>query len=191
MSGEQQGSRLEQQPNETPRIYVASLSDYNAGRLHGAWLDADTSVEDLEAGVSTMLAASSEPGAEEFAIHDFENFGPIRLSEYESLSTVSTLARGIAEHGQAFAAWAAHQDSLLEAEADAFADAFQGDWEDRQAYAEEMFESFGIDVDRLPSLPDWLRPYVRIDTEAWLRDAELNGDLNVIEHPGGIWVFTS
>ncbi len=30
----------EQEPRVQPRIYVASLSDYNAGRLHGQWLDA-------------------------------------------------------------------------------------------------------------------------------------------------------
>ena len=25
---------------ECPRVYVASLSDYNAGRLHGVWINA-------------------------------------------------------------------------------------------------------------------------------------------------------
>src|SRR5436853_7803697 len=31
-----------------PRIYVASLRDYNAGRLHGVWRQADQEVEELE-----------------------------------------------------------------------------------------------------------------------------------------------
>ena len=30
-----------------PRIYVASLSDYNAGRLHGEWIDADQGAEGM------------------------------------------------------------------------------------------------------------------------------------------------
>ena len=31
----------------TPRIYVACLAAYNNGRLHGRWIDADQSVEDI------------------------------------------------------------------------------------------------------------------------------------------------
>jgi len=52
------------------RIYVASLSDYNAGRLHGAWIDATQDADEIEAEVQEMLAASPEPIAEEWAIHD-------------------------------------------------------------------------------------------------------------------------
>ena len=31
-----------------PRIYVASLSDYNAGRLHGTWIHADDDPDDID-----------------------------------------------------------------------------------------------------------------------------------------------
>ena len=41
----------EREPKAQPRIYVASLSDYNAGRLHGVWLDANQDVEELQAAV--------------------------------------------------------------------------------------------------------------------------------------------
>jgi antirestriction protein len=78
-----------------PRIYVASLSDYNAGRLHGAWIDASQDLDEVWRQVSEMLAASPEPIAEEWAIHDYDNFGPLRLDEYESLCTVVGLAQGI------------------------------------------------------------------------------------------------
>ncbi len=44
-----------------PRIYVASLSDYNAGRLHGAWLNAAQESADLHADIAAMLAQSREP----------------------------------------------------------------------------------------------------------------------------------
>jgi hypothetical protein len=36
----QQATAEADKPPTTPRIYVASLADYNAGRLHGSWLDA-------------------------------------------------------------------------------------------------------------------------------------------------------
>jgi antirestriction protein len=44
-----------------PRIYVASLSDYNAGRLHGAWIDAEQNPEDIQEAVDRMLEDSHEP----------------------------------------------------------------------------------------------------------------------------------
>ena len=91
----------EQEPRNNPRIYVASLSDYNAGRLHGSWLDAAQDPEALLAGISEMLATSPEPIAEEWAIHDYEGFCGAALSEYEDVATVSKLALGVVEHGPA------------------------------------------------------------------------------------------
>jgi len=53
----------------TPRIYVASLADYNAGRLHGRWIDADRPAEAIREQIAQMLAESKAPVAEEWAIH--------------------------------------------------------------------------------------------------------------------------
>ena len=92
------------------RIYVASLSDYNAGRLHGRWINADQDADEIFAEVKTMLAASPEPFAEEWAIHDYEGFHGIKIHEWESFETVSELAEAIEEHGQAFAAFYGYQD---------------------------------------------------------------------------------
>src|SRR5260370_37719316 len=98
---EQQGGEHHHPPTEPvaerarqlePRIYAASLGDYNAGRLHGAWLNAAVDIDELSAGVHAMLAASPTPRAEEWAIHDYEGFGPVRLGEYEDLTTVAHLA---------------------------------------------------------------------------------------------------
>ena len=86
----------------TPRIYVACLAAYNNGRLHGRWIDADQSVDEIWSEVQAMLAASPEPGAEEWAIHDYEGFGALRLSEWESFERVSAIAAGIEQHGPAF-----------------------------------------------------------------------------------------
>ena len=52
---------MEQIGTETkPRIYVASLSDYNAGRLHGRWIDADQDAVGIRANITVMLAESKE-----------------------------------------------------------------------------------------------------------------------------------
>ena len=89
-----------------PYIYVASLSDYNAGRLHGVWLDANRAPEELQASINMMLAASDEDVAEEFAIHDYEEWGPVHLDEYTPLDMISRVAKGLAEHGAPFGHWA-------------------------------------------------------------------------------------
>jgi antirestriction protein len=172
-----------------PRIYVASLSDYNAGRLHGVWLDVTADTEELQDGVAAMLAASPEPGAEEWAIHDYEGFGGVRLDEYESLDAVSRLAAGLADHGPAFAAWAdiaGRDEETLER----FEEAYLGQWDSLAAYAEELFEDLGY-ADLLDqAMPAGMQPYVRFDAEAFGRDLYLGGDVSYAVAPdGGVWVF--
>ena len=48
----------------TPRIYVACLASYNAGRLHGLWIDATDDVDAMQAEINRMLAASPEPNVQ-------------------------------------------------------------------------------------------------------------------------------
>jgi antirestriction protein len=184
----ERGQTAEREARDRPRIYVASLSDYNAGRLHGAWLPADVEAEELHEGVRAMLAASLEPGAEEWAIHDYEGFGQFNLSEYESLQHVSTVARGIAEHGRAFAAWAAQRGSDDDL-ADSFDQAYLGRFDSLAAYAEHLAEDLGWERD-LDSLPSGLAPYVRFDAEAFGRDLEYGGDVFTADDgEGGVHVF--
>lgn len=88
-----------------PRVYVASLSDYNNGRLHGAWVEACQEPEPIVRAIRRMLSQSSEPCAEEWAIHDYEGFCGVRLAENARVATLSQLAQGICSHGEAYAAW--------------------------------------------------------------------------------------
>jgi antirestriction protein len=113
----QENPRNENQPDQeehpshearqrpSPAIYVASLADYNNGILHGAWIDAAREPGDIQADIDAMLASSREPNAEEWAIHDYEQFGRARVYEHDSVEQVSRIAKGIAEHGYAFSAW--------------------------------------------------------------------------------------
>jgi antirestriction protein len=185
-----QSERPEIQPRPLPRVYVASLSDYNSGRLYGKWLDAATTGEELYRQVSAMLAASPTPGAEEFAIHDYENFGPVRISEYESLESVTRIARGIAEHGPAFAHWASLVESTDAETLGRFEDNYEGHFADLEAYGESIIEMYGFER-ALEDLPDLLAPYVQIDTAAFARDMELGGSIMTSEGDGGIYVFGS
>jgi antirestriction protein len=48
----------------SPRIYVASLSDYNAGNLLGRWIDADQDEDAIHAEIAEMLRESKHPNVQ-------------------------------------------------------------------------------------------------------------------------------
>ena len=152
-----------------PRIYVACLAAYNNGRLHGRWIDADQSVDDIWSEVQAMLAASPEPGAEEWAIHDYEGFGSLRLSEWESFERVSAIAAGIAEHGPAFAAWLSYDESRDLDDPNAFLDAYRGEWDSLRAYAEQFADDIGL----YDAAEKTGSPYVAVDIDMLERDLDI------------------
>lgn len=169
--------REQEQPTRLqPRIWVGSLADYNAGRLYGDWFDAAVVDEELLAEVQAMLDASTEPIAEEYGIFDYDEFGAFKPGEYDDLHTVAAVARGIKEHGPAFAAWA----ELHDADPDmlgAFEDAYIGHFDDPTDWAHDVLADLDHQLDN--TIPDSLRGYVTIDYAAWLRDCELGGDIHI------------
>ena len=179
-----------------PRIYVASLSDYNNGLLHGRWIEAVDDPEAMQQEIDGMLTTSPTTArfgdiSEEWAIHDYDGFGQLRINEFESLSTIARLSGGIRTHGPAFAAWAAHIGGGERGEdlVEQFKDCYRGEWESVEAYAEELLDQF--ELDRIfEQVPDWLRPYITIDAAGFARDLQLGGDIVSAETPaGGVWVF--
>jgi antirestriction protein len=162
----------------TPRIYVACLSSYNSGILHGRWIDADQDVEDIHAEIQAMLAASPEPIAEEFAIHDHEGFGSARIGEYESIENVAAIAKLIGEHGDLAAEVIAHAGTVDEAR-EMLDDQYQGAFDSIEAWAEQYIDDAGA----LKDMPENLRGY--FDYEAFARDAELGGDIVTFETSDG------
>lgn len=175
----------EHEQEERPRIYVASLSDYNAGRLHGTWVDADQDTEAVESAITAMLADSPEPRAEEWAIHDYEHFGPLNLSEYESIEHVAAIARGMHEHGMAFAHWADYLGSSELQRLEVFDDHYRGSYGSLTEFAEELLDDSGIDIDSLG--PEHLSPYISFDVDAFARD--LSYDFHIADDEEGVHVF--
>jgi len=153
----------------TPRVYVACLAAYNNGRLHGAWIDADQPADEIWSEVRAMLATSPEPLAEEWAIHDYEGFGELRLSEWESLERVSDIATGIAEHGDAFAAWLSYDESQDPTDTQSFDDAYRGEWDSLREYAENYAEEVGMyDAAEKTGFS-----YVTVDIDGLTRDMDI------------------
>ena len=187
-TGNQEHEEQERLHEDQPRIYVASLTDYNAGVLHGTWIDATNDVDGMQYEINKMLAGSPSGNAEEFAIHDYDNFGTYRVDEYDSLGWIAKIAAGIHEHSLAFAAWADqcdHDEDTL----DRFEDAYLGDWTSVEDYAENLLDDTGILTELDNAIPDTLRPYVDIDIAGFARDLELSGDITSVDHPGGVWIF--
>lgn len=85
-------------PAVEPAVFIASLTDYVNGILHGKWLLADVPLAELEASVQAVLASSpwtartGEP-AEEWIILDHEGFRAACPDAHEQLAQLGQLAR--------------------------------------------------------------------------------------------------
>jgi antirestriction protein len=177
-------------PAIEPRIYVADLAAYNNGVLHGTWIDASKDEAEIHDAITGMLQASpTDRLAEEWAIHDYEGFNGLRLSEYEALGHVSKVAKGVKEHGLAFAHWA----ELVETdeELDRFEESYLGHWTSRTDYAADVLDDLGLYELVERTVSDNLRHYVTLDSEGFGRDLELGGDITVIEGDGGVYIFAT
>ncbi len=153
-----------------PRIYVACLASYNAGILHGKWINV-IDIDSIWKEINTLLADSPEEDAEEWAIHDYEGFGALSLSEYESIEQVHALAEFIEEHGEMGAALLSHYGSNLE-DASTALENYLGTYESLEDYARELTEE-------TTQIPEQLTFY--INYEAMARDMEMSGDVFTIE----------
>ena len=167
----------------SPRIYVASLSDYNAGRLVGRWIDADQDAEGIAVEVAAMLAEDGEPGAEEWVIHDHEGFEGFDVGEWSSFETVAQVAAAIVEFGPAWVAYVNHVGGVEYA--DSFEEAFAGEWRSEEEFAEELAEDLGA----IPADFSWPASY--IDWERAARDLFMGDYFSVDAAGGGVYVFRS
>lgn len=171
-----------------PRIYVACLASYKNGTLYGRWIAADQDLEDIHAEIAAMLKASPMTMAEEWAIHDYEGFGEIRLSEYSVLERVSVLASLLKKHGDAFSVWYVSQDAYtLEDQEleERFLEQWQGVHDSKVAFADQLLEETG----QADEIPEWARNYFNLD--AYARDLELGGDYTFASHNGQTYVFSN
>jgi antirestriction protein len=190
MSASHEHEQPKDWPRHNPRIWIASLSDYNEGRLHGEWVNAAVEADQLHAAAQRILASSPDPDAEEWAIFDYDNFGSYRPGEYDDLATVATVARGIEKHGFAFATWADLSEIAVADLETEFEDAFMGHFDSRELFADSVLEDFDVEQTLTKGLPAWITSHISIDRAAVARDLEMSGDLTIEDAPGGgIYVF--
>lgn len=165
-----------------PRIYVACLAAYNGGRLHGAWIETEDDLEAVLEAVAAMLSASPEPGAEEYAIHDYEGFGGVQIGEFTPMAKVVEIAAFLRERGALGALVLAHFIGDLDEARGALEDGYHGRFDSLADYVQALTEETTV-------IPEALRFY--IDYEAMARDAEISGAFFTIAAPDGqVHVFS-
>lgn len=169
--------------DSSPRIYVACLAAYNNGHLHGTWIDADQGADQIRDEITTMLARSPIKGAEEYAIHDYEGFEGVSISEYAGIDSVARMAAFIAEHGALGAGLLEQFSGDMDQAESTLEDCYHGQFASLADYMEEL-------TTESVTIPEALRYYV--DWDAMARDAEMGGDLFTIETARGeVHVFSN
>ena len=162
-----------------PSIYIACLSSYNSGHLHGAWIVPDTNKDKLEDQINEVLKASPMPNAEEWAIHDYDSFP--NLGEYPDLDKIIEVQEAINDHD------IDKVNGFLELwsieDLDHIDDAFYGEYESfkdfAQNYADETIEGLSDNNSTLSNYFDYDR-----------FERDLNYDFNETDATGGnvyIW----
>lgn len=172
--------------SDGPRIYVAALAAYNNGKLHGEWIDANQDPAEIREEIQEMLKTSPERNEEEWAIHDYEGFGKIKIGEFEDIDKVSKIAEMIEKHGKVFAGVYSYLGDLDDA-IEAMEERYLGQFKSLEDWAYQWAEDTGD----IKSIPKQYENY--IDWEAIGRDADLNGDIFTVEgeHYDEIHVFSS
>jgi len=79
------------------QIYVACLAAYNSGYLHGEWITPKADKEELQEQINKVLKSSPIKEAEEWAIHDYNDFP--NLGEYPGIENIIKVQEAIDEHG--------------------------------------------------------------------------------------------
>lgn len=177
-------------PRLDPRVWIASLSDYDAGRLHGEWVDAAVDEHELRDAIRRILDSSPDPDAEGWAIFDYDNFGAFKPGEHEDLATVAAIGRGIEKHGFAFSTWADISDTHISDLEVEFEGAFMGHFDSKDLLVDSILDDFDIHKTLWKALPAWLASHITIDREGIARDMQTSEDLHIEDAPeGGVYVF--
>jgi antirestriction protein len=171
-----------------PLIYVASLSDYNNGELHGQWIDARLGIDEINEKIAVMLAKSQDPGAEEYAIHDYEGFYQFQVGEYDRIETVHAIAEGIQEHGEAYAAYV-ELVGTEDASLDTFDDCYRGTYATLTAFVDQFVDDMGW-LEEIAKFGErtGLGPYLSIDYSDL--ESSMRMEWDVIEGEEGVHIFT-
>ena len=125
-----------QENTRKPQIYVACLAAYNGGFLHGKWITPEADEEKLLAQFDEVIKTSPVSGAEEWAVHDYDEFP--NLGEYPSIDDIIKVQEAIDEHGIAIVNGFIENWSIEDLEH--IDDAFYGEYDSFTSFAQQTAE---------------------------------------------------
>jgi antirestriction protein len=173
----------------TLRIYVADMAACDAGHQRGVWIDidGDTDPGEVRAEIAALLATSPVRAAVEWSIRDHNGYGGIEIGEFDSIERIVAITDLLADHAAEVIApfvhgWGSRPAAEMRS---AFEEAYQGRWETRDHYAEEVLAGEEL----LAQVPERLRGYLELGR--LLRDAERSGALWTVETADGIHVIAN
>ncbi|TWP34339.1 antirestriction protein ArdA [Leekyejoonella antrihumi] len=129
-----------------PGIWAADDSE----AMTGQWIDATLEPVDIETALDGR------------AIYDTIGFGTFVLEPGENPEVISRVARGIQEHGPAFAAWAQFHDADPDMLA-VFREQHLGSFANLAELGRNLIEASGWSIEQIP---EPIRPWVRIEYAA-------------------------
>lgn len=149
----------------TARVYVGTYGKYSNGSIAGAWIDLED--HDEESFAETIRELHADEAYPEYMYQDSEGFGAEIFSEsgpkegaWEALEAWKDMDE---YRREAFGLFVANGSIYLSEAAEAFEQAYQGQWNTREEFAEQLAEDTGVKI------PDsW--PLNCIDWEAAARD---------------------
>ena len=161
---------------EQNQIYVACLSAYNNGILHGKWITPSNDLEILEQQYDEVRKTSPMPDSDELAIHDY-NYFP-NLGEYPNLEQVIEVIDAINNHGYDVV------NAFIECFAmdgmDRIDEAYCGTYDTFEDFAEQDFDERYLNISDTSILNF-------IDMEKY--ESDLRYDYNDYDTKSGVIVF--
>jgi antirestriction protein len=172
-------TNIKQNEKTQPQIYVACLASYNSGILHGKWIIPSSDETELQEQINEVLKTSKQPFADEWAVHDYDNF--YNLGEYPSIEDICKVQNAIEEHGyelvNVYLQYNNDIDSLTDIE-----DLCIGHYDSFQQYAEDFLHN----CDSFYNIPEHLQYY--FDYEKYAKDLEQH--YYVVESSNyGVFIF--
>lgn len=153
------------------RVYVGTYGKYNNGSIAGAWIDLEA--HDKESFGEAIRELHRDEADPEFMFQDLEGFAALLFGEcgpkdgaWQALEAWKDMDE---DRREAFGLFVEKGSHDLSVAAEAFGKAYQGRWDSREDFAEQLAEDIGWTFAEM-----W--PHNCIDWERAARDLFLIGE---------------
>jgi antirestriction protein len=170
-------AEIEGTPTYLPRIHVVDGISHERGIQNGRWIDANQEPDELTVAIRATLDSSPMPEATTWAIDATEGFAGLALHGFTDVELIAKLARGVAEHGAAYAAWVGIVGTDDRDLLDRFSDFHVGTYDSPEAWAREVTDDMEWPQQLENALDPMLGRYVVIDYAHFARDARQSWDV--------------